>query len=171
MPWLVLSIILVLATVVLFFLASRQRRQAGIPAGKVIYIDTSQWGKVEKPLYDPDLHLTGRPDYLVRQGRQVIPVEDKSSRAPLAPYDSHIYQVAAYCMLVEHAYGSRPHHGLIHYADKSFAIEFTQELEATVKAIIRQLQGRQIPSDRSHQDAQRCKHCGYRSICEQSLRI
>ena len=70
----------------------------------MISSDTSEWGKVEKPLYDPLSGLTGKPDYLVEENGFYIPVEVKSSRAPGLPYDSHIYQVAAYCLLVERTY-------------------------------------------------------------------
>ena len=73
-----LAILLVAIAIVFFVLASRQRQKAGIPAGRVIYTDASQWGKVEKPLYDPVLRITGKPDYLVKVGDQVIPVEVKS---------------------------------------------------------------------------------------------
>jgi CRISPR-associated exonuclease Cas4 len=168
-----LAILFSVIAVVLFTLAARQRRQAGIPGGRVIYIDTNQWGKVEKPLYDPELRLTGKPDYLVRQGKLVIPIEVKSRQAPQVPYDSHIYQLAAYCLLVEREYGTRPSHGIIHYADKNFAIDFTAELEGSIQVIIREMQGRTNRSqvDRSHQDGKRCQHCGYRSICDQALRI
>ena len=168
-----LAIFFIVVAITLFYLAARQKRRAGIPGGRIIYIDTDQWGKVEKPLYDPDLRLTGKPDYLVRQGRLVIPVEVKSRPAPQAPYDSHIYQLAAYCLLVEHAYGTRPTHGIIHYTDKNFAIDFTADLKASVQTIMQEMQGRAThkPADRSHQDGKRCKHCGYRSICDQALRI
>ena len=103
-----LAILLVAIAIVFFVLASRQRQKAGIPAGRVIYTDASQWGKVEKPLYDPVLRITGKPDYLVKVGDQVIPVEVKSRRAPRAPHDSHIYQLATYCLLVKHEFGTRP---------------------------------------------------------------
>jgi CRISPR-associated exonuclease Cas4 len=173
MPLIYLSIFLLVITMVLFVLAFRQRRQAGIPSGRVIYIDTNQWGKVEKPLYDPKLRLTGKPDYLVKQGKQVIPVEVKSGRAPQVPYDSHIYQLAAYCILVEHEYGNRPTHGILHYSNRTFAIDFTAELKASIQATIGEMQERTNRSqvDRSHQDGKRCLHCGYRSVCDQSLRI
>jgi CRISPR-associated exonuclease Cas4 len=173
MQVLYIAILLGFVALVLFLFAARQRQQAGIPGGKVIYVDTSQWGKVEKPLYDPQLRLTGKPDYLVRQGNQIIPIEVKSRLAPQVPYDSHIYQLAAYCLLVEHAYSTRPGYGIIHYANKNFAIDYTVELAESVKEIIWQMQGRQSHSttDRSHQDEKRCRHCGYRSICDQALRI
>ncbi len=168
-----IAILLALIAIVLFFLAARQRRNAGIPGGRIIYVDTSQWGRVEKALYDPDLRLTGKPDYLVRQADQVIPVEVKSRRAPQVPYDSHVYQLAAYFLLVEHAYATRPAYGIIHYADKSFAVDNTAELGEAVMEIISEMQARDSPSTtgRSHQDSQRCRKCGYRSICDQSLRI
>ena len=168
-----LAILFAFIAVILFVLAARQKRQAGIPGGRLIYIDTKQWGKVEKTLYDPNLRLTGKPDYLVSQGKQVIPVEVKSRQAPAIPFDSHIFQLAVYCILVEHEYGTRPTHGIIHYANKNFAIDFTTELEESIQALIREMQRRTSRSqvDRSHQDCKRCQHCGYRSICDQSLRI
>jgi hypothetical protein len=108
--------------------------------GQVIYIDASQW-EGQKPFYDPELRLTGKPDYLVEHGNQVIPVEVKSRRAPQSPYDSHIYQLAAYCLLVEHAFGIRPSQGFIHYADRTFEIEYTHALEASIKGIIQEMRG------------------------------
>lgn len=159
--------------VVLFVLASYQRRRSGIPSGRVIYTDASQWNKVEKPLFDPDLRLTGKPDYLVRQGKQVIPIEVKSGRAPKVPYDSHIYQLGAYCILVEGEYGVRPRQGILHYPEKSFAIDFSAELENSVRTAIQEMQGRTCHAqvERSHTEPNRCQHCGYRSICDQALRI
>jgi CRISPR-associated exonuclease Cas4 len=156
-----------------FILAGRARKKAGVPAGRVIYVDASQWGRVEKPLYDPDLRLTGRPDYLVKQGKKIIPIELKSRRAPQMPYDSHIFQLGAYCLLVASEYGNRPSYGILHYNDKSFSIDFTRDFEKTLKATILEMQQHEdkSPLDRSHQDARRCMHCGYQSICDQSLRI
>ena len=96
-----IAIALVVIAVIFFWQSSRVRRAAGLPGGRVVYTDTRAWGKVEKPLYDHGLGLTGKPDYLVEKDGQLIPVEVKSGRAPEAPYDSHIYQLAAYCLLVE----------------------------------------------------------------------
>jgi CRISPR-associated exonuclease Cas4 len=168
-----LSILFSALAVVLFIVASHRRRQTGLPPGKVIYIDTSQWGRVDKPLFDPNLRLTGRPDYLIKQGTSIIPVEVKSRRAPASPHDSHIFQVAAYCLLVEHAYGKRPDVGVIHYADKTFAVDFTDGLEKAARDTIHEMQecADQAEIERSHQDGRRCQHCGYRSVCDQALRI
>jgi CRISPR-associated exonuclease Cas4 len=168
-----LSILFFIIAVILFIVATRTKRQAGIPGGRVIYADTNQWGEVEKPLYDPILRLTGKPDYLVKQGSQVIPVEVKSRNSPQAPYDSHIYQLTAYCILVEREYGTRPNYGIIHYRNRTFAIDFTSTLEETTKLIIHEMQEKTSRSncERSHDNPRNCQHCGYRSICDQALRI
>jgi CRISPR-associated exonuclease Cas4 len=168
-----LAIFFLCVALVLFSIAARQKRHTGLPAGKIIYTDSSQWSRVEKPLFDPDTRLTGKPDYLVQQGDQVIPVEVKSRPALQAPYDSHIYQLAAYCILVSHQYNSRPSFGIIHYSNRSYAVDFTSSLESAVKSTIHDMQGKTARSqvNRSHDNPRICLHCGYRSYCDQSLRI
>lgn len=173
MTQLLIAIVLAILSVIVFYVASVERRKAGIPTGKVIYIDASQWGKVERPLYDPKIRLAGKPDYLVKKGKQVIPVEVKSRHAPQTPHDSHIYQLGAYCLLVESEFKRRPHHGILRYRDKTFAIDFTRDFEKVLKSTILEMQTKDDhkPLDRSHGDGRRCQHCGYRSICDQALGI
>lgn len=168
-----ISILFLLVGLVLFLIAARRKRQAGVPAGRMIYSDTKNCGKVEKSLFEPYLRLTGKPDYLVKQGDQIIPIEVKSRNSPHAPYDSHIYQLAAYCMLVQHEYGKRPNYGILHYRNQTFAIDFTTQLEAMVIATIKEMQEiiKNKNLERSHENPQNCRHCGYRSICDQALRI
>ncbi len=154
-----------------FWLSSRQRREAGLPGGRIIYTDTRGWGKVEKPLYDANLQLTGRPDYLVERNNRIIPVEVKSGRTPEAPYDSHIFQIAAYCLLVHKTLGRRPPYGILHYPGRDFAVDYTPELEAALLDLLADMRRdeRQASADRSHEDAARCRGCGFRSICDQKL--
>ena len=156
---------------VLYFIAGRKRRSAGLPGGQVIYTDTGAWEKVEKPLYDPVTEISGRPDYLVRQGKLVIPVEVKSGRTPESPYDSHIYQLAAYCLLVEREFGKRPPYGIIHYQDRSFSVDYTSELEHALLDLLTEM--RQDDSrrnvNRSHQEQGRCRGCGFAHHCDQVL--
>jgi CRISPR-associated exonuclease Cas4 len=167
----ILAAFLLIAALFLFWQASRQRKASGLPAGRIIYSDTSQWGKVEKPLYDSMLNLTGKPDYLVEHGQFTIPVEVKSGRAPAEPYDTHIFQLAAYCRLVEHSMGKRPPYGILHYANQTFAIDYTPELESTLLDVLAQIriQERHGEADRSHDQPGRCAHCGYRNHCDQRL--
>ncbi|MBN1305737.1 MAG: CRISPR-associated protein Cas4 [Anaerolineales bacterium] len=166
-----LSIFLLLIALVLFWQSGRQQKKAGLPGGRVVYSDTRSWGKVEKPLYDRELQLTGKPDYLVEKNGVVLPVEVKSGRAPGAPYDSHIYQVAAYCLLVERTYGKRPPYGLLHYANRDFAIEYTRELETALLELLTDMRRDEYRSQvgRSHEQAARCRGCGYRHVCDQQV--
>jgi len=165
------ALLLILLALLLFWKSTRQRQEAGLPGGRVIYTDTRAWGKVERPLYDGALGLTGKPDYLVQTDGRIIPVEVKSGRAPEAPYDSHIYQLAAYCLLVERTYGKRPAYGIIHYADRDFAVDFTPELESSLLDLLDEMRrdGSRADVDRSHEQAARCARCGFRKQCDRSL--
>ena len=171
MTTLYIGLALVLLAIILLFLAGRQRRAAGLPGGRVVYTDTRAWGMVEKPLFDPELGLTGKPDYLVEQNGLYIPVEVKTGRTPEAPYDSHIFQVAAYCYLVEKTYGKRPSHGIIHYPNRDFAVDYTRDLESALLDLLADLRRDENRRDvqRSHEEPRRCARCGYRDACDQKL--
>lgn len=156
----------------IFFLQSnRQRKAAGLPGGRLIYTDTRGWGKLEKPLFYSALELTGKPDYLIEKNGQIIPVEVKSGRAPEAPYDSHIYQLAAYCLLVEKTYRKRPPYGIIHYSNRDFAVDYTRELEESLLDLLADMKRDEHKHDvpRSHEQAARCAKCGFRKVCDQKL--
>ena len=165
-----LGLFFLFLAVLLFFLSKRRMGTAGLPGGRVIYSDTNYWQKLEKPLYDPVTEVTGRPDYLVKQGEFVIPVEVKSGW-PESPYDSHIFQLAAYCLLVEREFGKRPPYGIIHYQNRNFSVEYTLELEHALLELLTELRQddarKKVP--RSHEHPARCRGCGYTKICDQVL--
>ena len=156
---------------IFFWQSGRQQKEAGLPGGRVIYTDTRGWGKLERPLYNDLLGLTGKPDYLVQEKGQIIPVEVKSGRAPESPYDSHIYQLAAYCLLVEKSYGKRPPYGIIHYENRDFAVDYTPELESSLLDLLAEMRRDELKREveRSHEQAARCARCGFKNTCDQSL--
>ncbi|MFN3741576.1 MAG: PD-(D/E)XK nuclease family protein [Anaerolineales bacterium] len=166
-----LALLFFLLAIVFFLRSERQRKASGLPSARVIYSDTSQWRALEKPLYDAALGLVGRPDYLVEKDGMVIPVEVKSRPAPLAPYESHLFQLMAYCLLVERIYGRRPAYGILHYSDVDFAVEYTPERENAILNLLAEMQRDRLRTfvARSHEDAARCVRCGFRSICDQRL--
>jgi len=137
-----IALVLLLLAIIFFWQSNRQRKSAGLPGGRVIYTDTRGWGEVEKPLFYQALGLTGKPDYLIEQNGQIIPVEVKSGRAPDVPYDSHINQLASYCLLVEKTYGKRPPYGIIHYNNRDFAVDYTQELESNLLDLLAEMKRR-----------------------------
>ncbi len=175
MNWGAVFIVLLGTALTVLWLARRSHAGTGLPAGRLVYADTTRWRAVERPLFSRSHHLTGRPDYLVQGGRDVIPVEVKSGRTPSdGPYPSHILQLAAYCLLVEEVYKRRPPYGIILYAneaDQGHEIDFTPELEESVLDILdamrRALAERDAPRD--HDQVVRCQACSYRKACDQSL--
>ena len=170
-PLILLALGLLLVGGLLLWLAGRQRKDAGLPEGRVIYADTGTWARVEKPLYDSELALTGRPDYLVEQDGLVIPIEVKSTNPPPTSYDSHILQLAAYCHLVTRAMAKRPPFGLLHYKGRTFEIDYTSELEDQLRSVIGEMRQYEKAKsvDRSHEVSARCIRCGYRYTCDQRL--
>ena len=167
-----LPLILLLIAVLLWFLSQRAQRATGLPAGQVVYTDTGGWGRPEKPLFSSRLQLTGKPDYLVREGAGYVPVEVKSGRAPATgPYAAHVYQLAAYCALTAETYGRRPGYGLIKYADKILRVDFTRRLEAELWELLDDMRADGEAEDvaRSHSSSARCQACGFREGCEESL--
>jgi len=165
------ALALLLLAIIFFWQSSRTRRSAGLPGGRVIYSDTRAWGPVERPLYDRGLGLTGKPDYLVEQDGNLIPIEVKSGRAPEAPYDSHIYQLAAYCLLVERTMGSRPPYGIIHYRERDFAVDYTHDLENALLDVLAEMRRDEHREEvtRSHESHARCAKCGFRNVCEEKI--
>ena len=168
MPALILSLLML---GVLLILSSRRRLiKLGIPTGRLISLDTSRFIHVTEPLYDPNLDLTGRPDYLVQRGRSRIPVEVKSGRAPQRPHRSHVLQLAAYCRLVETTTGERPAYGILKYADSAYKLQYTHALQKDLLQILETIRKAQDSSPgRSHNSPSRCRACGYLSSCDQSL--
>jgi CRISPR-associated exonuclease Cas4 len=168
-----LALLLIIIAVALLWLSNRQRREAGLPGGRVVYTDTGAWGKVEKPLVARELGLTGKPDYLVEREGRIIPIEVKSGRRPEAPYDSHIFQLAAYCLLVEKQFGKRPPYGIIHYPRRDFAVDYTAQLESALLDQLADMRRDEMRSaggvPRSHEQAARCRGCGFRKVCDESL--
>ena len=114
--------------------------------------------------------LTGKPDYVVETRAGLIPIEVKSRPAPSEPYDSHIWQLAAYCLLVEEFENQTPAYGIISYADAALEIDYTTAMRRELLAILDEMR-RTSRGDvkRSHKDARRCAGCGYRQACDQSL--
>ena len=155
----------------LLWLARQARARSGLPQGRVIYSDTGGWGRPERSLFSRDHALSGKPDYLVTHGEDVIPVEVKSSHAPARPYPSHILQLAAYCLLVEEHHRQRPPYGIIKYADRTFEVDYTPQLEGELLATLDRMRADLADGNalRSHDEPHRCRACGYRSRCDERL--
>lgn len=153
------------------WLSWRGRARSGLPQGHVTYSDTANQERSERPLFSGELRLTGKPDYLVNTGTDVVPVEVKSRPAPERPYRSHRLQLAAYCALVDRVYGRRPTHGILAYADRSFRVDYDAELEEELMRTVDRMRAALSTGGaaRNHNDSYRCAACGHRDLCDQKL--
>ncbi|HST52485.1 MAG TPA: CRISPR-associated protein Cas4 [Pyrinomonadaceae bacterium] len=166
--------------------ALRESKRSGLPEGSLIYSDTgkpvgriapAEVGKEgirqEKPLVSGALELVGRPDYLIESDDGVVPVEVKSAACPSdgRPRDSHVAQLAAYCLLVEDVLGARVPFGVIKYRDRDVRVEYTEELKDWALALVEEMRGATCEDEvhRSHEDPRRCAGCSLRDVCTESL--
>lgn len=142
-----------------------------MPVGYIISTDMGNWREWPRPLFSRAHSLTGKPDYLVGDGPQLIPVEVKSGHAPKQPYPSHVLQLAAYCLLVEECFQIRPTYGIICYTDRSFKVDYTRGLRTELLKVLRRMRAdlARGTADRNHNQPERCRHCGYLRYCDQAL--
>ncbi|MCS7220473.1 MAG: CRISPR-associated protein Cas4 [Anaerolineae bacterium] len=166
-----IAFLLIVTGALMLWWSSRISRAAGLPAGRVIYADTSRWWRVKTSIISRRWGLVGRPDYLVKHGREIIPVEVKSGPRPIHPHPSHLLQLAAYCLLVEDWASHRPSHGLLCYDDATLVVPFDDALRQAVLETLTELRRAltRVEVARSHQDPARCLGCGLRHACEQTL--
>jgi CRISPR-associated exonuclease Cas4 len=176
MIWFILlAFAILLVRVVLCRIGLRTHKATGLPTGEIVYTDTDTWEQVPKPLLSRRYGLVGKPDYLVqvRTGQQttLVPVEVKSRRRPRVTPDAHILQLATYCVLVEDVHKMRPAYGLLHYADATLKIPFTEELRRAVLEIADAMRSARKAPDlhRDHNDAARCRGCGYAHGCGEEV--
>lgn len=191
MNWLYLLLfLLAVAAALAARAAARESKRAGLPAGALLYSDTGRpvgrvapaevgrdGKKQEKPLVSETLQLIGRPDYLIEADGGVVPVEVKSTACPAGgrPYDSHLAQLAAYCLLVEDVLGASVPYGLVKYRDREVRVEYTPEMRGRALALIEEMKADMNASaegeevHRSHDDPRRCAGCSLRDACTESL--
>lgn len=164
------GLLTLVAALLLWWRARVGQARSGLPRGEVIYSDTGEWMEAE-PLFAPRYRLAGKPDYLIRSGRSLVPVEIKPGRRAAEPYASDILQLAAYCLLVQEAFGERPAHGVLRYKDRTFRIPYDHRLEAALLETLDDMRSDMQRADvaRSHADPMRCSACGLRADCHQAL--
>ncbi|HCU79565.1 MAG: hypothetical protein CL789_02470 [Chloroflexi bacterium] len=147
---------------------------AGMPEGKIIYIDKHGRGSVTKPLFSSRLGITGKPDYLLLKKGMYIPVEVKSTSMPRkGAYRSHKLQVAAYCHLVEEHFGERPSYGIIKYDDGTYKVAYGNEIEQDLTAVVNCMRTDMSAANvlRSHEYWNRCIACDFQTACGEDLTL
>ncbi|MCX6017956.1 MAG: CRISPR-associated protein Cas4 [Chloroflexi bacterium] len=166
-----LALVLLALAVLLWIASTRLRAGSGMPDGQVIYSDTGPSRNANKSLYSQRYGIAGKPDYLVRTGKSITPVEVKSGPAPAQPREGHVLQLAAYCLLVEEQLGAPVHRGIIRYNNREFVIDWNDDLKADLLDVLADMRAdiQAGSSTRSHDHAARCRSCSVREFCEQRL--
>src|SRR5260370_41328133 len=125
------------------------------------------------PLISKRYRLSGKPDYLVRVKDGIAPVELKSSRSPSSgrPYDGHLFQLAAYCLLVEDVCRVSVPYGLVQYEDRPVRVEYTPSLRASLLALLEEIRTAKRCGEChiNHNQPSKCRSCGFRSVCGEGL--
>ncbi len=174
-PLQLVLLVLLCAILLLAYLLWQRARStwgsAGLPQGQIVSMDTTDWQR-SGPLYAPRLGLAGKPDYLVRVGRSLIPVEVKPGRHASRPYESDILQLMAYCLLVEETSGQRPDYGLLRYKTHTFRLAYDERLRGLVLGMLSQMRDDLLCRDvhPNHADPWRCHFCGYADQCGQQIK-
>lgn len=166
-----LALLLLGAGAVLLALAWRQWRASGLPVARIVATDMRGWRRPEKPYYSAAWGLAGRPDYVLSHRGTLIPVEVKGGRTPREPYEGHVLQLGAYCLLLEEAEGRAPPYGLLRYPEATFRIPFDERLRRRVAEVLAEMRAAEARGGiaRGHWEPSRCRACGYWDVCDQRL--
>lgn len=135
-------LILCFGIIILWFLRVKEKG-FGILSGKRIYVDSDRTSGIT--LYSETINLAGKPDYIMKDGS--IPVEVKTtSRIPNEPYQNHVMQLMAYCLLVEENYDKAPVGGYLVYMrpggklpEKEFKILYTPEAKEAIISLAQEI--------------------------------
>lgn len=134
----IFAVIIVLIGLAMLFFLKREKSQLGILAeSEPIYHDSTDLPA--KVLYATSLPLVGKPDALIKDGDQIIPVENKTGKSPRQYFIGHNMQLMAYCLLVEENYGIRPKGGILRYNDKEVKYMYTKEAEESVRKVVQEI--------------------------------
>ena len=165
---LLLSVLFIVISKLISNNVKKQKRKHSIQSGEIAYSDLN---KPAKPFFSNRYKIAGKPDYIIMKGNSYIPVEVKTGRKN-EPQKGHIYQLAAYCQLLEENYGDFVPYGILVYNNTyHYKIPFDPktrfELETTVKKM-RQLLKTGIVV-RNHDDPNRCKNCSMKIYCTNKI--
>jgi CRISPR-associated exonuclease Cas4 len=118
-------------------------------------------------LHSERLGLGGRLDMLIRRAREAIPVEFKNSREPLGL--NHKYQLAAYALLVEDAFGLPVRRAFVYFIPLKAAREVAilPAMRAYAKRVLgeirRNVSGELMPE--GTRVLGRCRECEFLPYC------
>jgi len=119
-------------------------------------------------------HLIGRPDFVLEEHGERIPVERKDRMLTHSgPHESERLQLGAYCLLLEERERRPVHRGRLQYQNTGLDITFDEALRRNLLATLAAIQVSADLADvrRSHPSPARCRGCAFRMQCTESLAL
>ncbi len=165
----VITVLILLALALLLRWLARQLVGPSPRPQDVVHVDT---GENDRVLTSHRYKLTGQPDYILEEHGERFPMERKSRDLDArGPYEGERLQLAAYCLLLEEHTGQPVRRGRLQYRNRTLDIPFDPALRAALLETLRGIGQRRHAPDvrRNHASAGRCRGCGFRHRCPDSL--
>lgn len=112
--------------------------------------------------------IAGKPDYVINDNNSFYPVEYKSGVYD-SIRDNHVFQLAAYCHLVEESFGVFVPFGVIVYSDeKSFRVPFDPKIRFEFEEVLKEMRYllRTDKIFRNHDNKHKCLNCSFKEFCD-----
>lgn len=155
---------------VLVRVSAKRQGSAFDLSDEILYTDAGR--STADLLVSERYHLIGRPDYVLEESGERIPVERKDRMLTHSgPHESERLQLAAYCLLLEEREGRPVHRGRLQYQNTSLDITFDEALRRKLLATLAAIQASADLANvrRSHPSPARCQGCAFRMQCSESL--
>lgn len=146
----------------------KDKKELGVSRATMIYSDQ----KGTKMLHAESLLLQGKPDMIFETWilKRYIPLEIKSGKLKEEmPHLGDLYQLVAYFLIIEEAFGKRPPYGKLVYANKTFRVRNTRKLRKTVIGVMEEMRDmlEEEYEPVASPDFMKCKNCICRdTVCE-----
>ncbi len=162
------SIFLIVVSKILKNKVEKIKKENKIQPGKITYSDIH---RIEKPLFSKKYMIAGKPDYIVEKKGFKIPVELKTGYSN-NPKNNHVYQLAAYCHLIEEKYQTFVPYGVLVYNNSyEYKIPFNPKVRLELENIIKDMRYSMKTKNisRNHNDSKKCSSCNMREYCKNKM--
>ena len=146
----------------------KERRRTTLLGGKTLKVE-QKWTALQ--LKSEKLGIEGTVDMIAKTPEGYVIVEYKMTYMPKKILPSHLYQAAAYAMLVEEAFKTIVRKLYVYYEKSNRALEIplTENIRRhviwTIGRIRRIIQEEKLPDAKP---SRKCRSCGYRWICKEA---
>jgi len=146
----------------------KEKRRTTLLGGKTLKVE-QKWTALQ--LRSEKLGIEGMVDMVVKTPEGYVVVEYKTALMPRRIHPGHLYQAAAYAMLVEEAFKTIVRKLYVYYekSNKFFEIPLTESIRRhviwTIGRIREIVQKEKLPPAKP---SRKCWSCGYRWICREA---